>query len=194
MCNNLTIKRSIEGDLLSQSELYDSIRWKYFKLAFSFTHSQAEANDIINNSYIKMMNKFHTLRDINTFWGWVKKIIYNEAITYTRSRARLCTFSRLDDCLESHRIFNEDDSVYSMNYIKIILDTLETFPEKRKETLLLRIVDGLTHEQIAKKLNIALGTSKSNYKRGLDVLKATVKKNYVDDWNLIEKKLKMLQN
>lgn len=185
MIDNQIIINSISGDSISQTKLYNLITKSFYNLVKKYTKCNSEIMDILHNSYMKIINKFNTLKDINYFWGWSKQIVHNEAVSFIRNKKIYNTLSYLEENLEAIKIYSNtleiNESTISIEKYKILHESIEKLSPRRKEIVSMYLVQGMKQKEISKKLKISLGTVKSNYKRGLDVLKDIVLKNYKEE-------------
>ncbi len=132
-------------------------------IRYSAHHTEAE--EIVNDGFLKIFHKIETFRPSYksyeaSFVGWIKKIFIYTAIDHYRKNNKSITIPILDD-RHLEIIENSASPVDKMSYNEIIALVQKLSPAYRT-VFNLYVLDGYTHEEISKQLNISVGTSKSN--------------------------------
>ena len=130
-----------------------------------YTSRHEDADEICNDSFLKIFKEICNYNplyadEVNSFKGWIRKIMIYTAIDHLRKNNK---HSFTGD-FESSVIYmtdNEENALDRMSYAEIIAAIQQLSPAYRT-VLNLYIIDGFTHDEIAKQLDIAVGTSKSN--------------------------------
>lgn len=199
------VKLCILNDSKAQQKFYN---YYYKKITRTWTYQynyidQFIKEDILQESFIIIFNNLHTIRNIkpNIVMGWCKKIVKNKIIDYIRSK-KLDTISidklqndndTINDIKENyitytinkniiHNFFiNTTDNSYleskNIEYNQI-LDAIEELPKQYKKIFKMYAIDNLKHREIANKLNISVGASKSSYSRARIIVKNKLFNNY----------------
>jgi len=131
-----------------------------------------DAEDIIQESFVKAFNNLNTFRGESSFGAWLKRIVINQSITFLRKRK--LEFSDIDHL----HIVDESDSENHFPEIDPgkIHETIKTLPEKARVVLNLYLLEEYKHKEIAEMLGINESTSKSQYQRARLLLKEKLKK------------------
>ena len=124
-----------------------------------------DAVEIYNDSFLKIFKEIYHYKplytdEVSSFKGWIRKIMIYTAIDHRRKNNK---HSFADD-FETSVIYlpqNEENALDRISYEEIISAIQQLSPAYRT-VLNLFIIDGFTHEEIAKQLEISVGTSKSN--------------------------------
>lgn len=159
------IKRCMTNDRESQKKLYISFYGYGMAICERYTKGKEDAMEIYNDSFLKIFKEIHRYKpsyenEMNSFIGWIRKIIIYSAIDYNRKYYKQNMTTDGDNNLMS--IPSKEESVLdSMSYEEIILAIRDLSPVYRT-VLNMFIVDGFSHEEISSQLGIAVGTSKSN--------------------------------
>lgn len=156
------IRRCREGESRAQELLYR----RYFSFAMSlcirYTLDQTEAMEIVNDSYMKVLRNIREF-DINkSFKSWYGKILVNAAIDNYRKNARYSSNLQVIEEEVSEIIEPEISSQLSANEI---LSLFERLPEHYRITFNLYEIEGYSHEEIGRMLDISTSTSRSNLAR-----------------------------
>ncbi|MBA2341024.1 MAG: sigma-70 family RNA polymerase sigma factor [Pyrinomonadaceae bacterium] len=119
-----------------------------------------EVDDLVQDVFLQAFRKLHTLRDANTFGAWLATIARNRAVDFHRR-------ARADEEL------SEENAVRSADEAKAeeILGVIRRLPEAYRETLVLRLVEGLTGAEIAARTNLTPASVRVNLHRGMKLLR-----------------------
>jgi len=146
-----------------------------------YTKRKEDATEIYNDSFLKIFKEIHRYKpsyenEMNSFVGWIRKIIIYSAIDYNRKYYKQNMTADGDNSL-MYIPAKEESVLDVMSYEEIILAIRDLSPVYRT-VLNMFIVDGFSHEEISNQLGIAIGTSKSNlFKAKLQLQKILKKDN-----------------
>ncbi len=183
--NNLTIlsekshiENCINGNRKSQKELYDFFSPKMYAICLRYAKNQMDAEDILQDAFVKLFNNLCKYRGEGSFEGWVRRIFVNTAIEHLRRNNVKFTDS---DGLENSITDNHESALDGL-YEKDLLKTSMKLSEGYRTVFQLYAVEGYSHKEIAKKLGITESTSKSQFSRAKAILRdvltnKTTKKN-----------------
>jgi RNA polymerase sigma-70 factor (ECF subfamily) len=119
-----------------------------------------EADDLVQDVFVAAMEKLGTLRDSNAFGGWLARIARNRTVDFLRARKR--TTELPDDLPASEREPSEAERV---------LAAIRQLPEAYRETLALRLVEGMSGPEIAARVGLTPESVRVNLHRGMKLLK-----------------------
>lgn len=163
------LSRYIRGCALNQRESQKKIYNSFYGYAMSicdcYVHNEEDAVEILNDSFLKVFKEIHHYKpayvnEINSFKGWLRKILVYTAIDHFRKNKKHQVVGELDTSLV-HYEYIEETGLDKLSYDEIIRFIQELSPGYRI-VLNLFIVEGFSHEEIATQLGISVGTSKSN--------------------------------
>ncbi|MCY7421390.1 MAG: sigma-70 family RNA polymerase sigma factor, partial [Chitinophagaceae bacterium] len=80
------IENCISGNRKSQKELYDMYAPKMFAICLRYTKNQMDAEDTLQEGFVKLYNNLHRFRGEGSFDGWVRRIFVNTAIEHIRKK------------------------------------------------------------------------------------------------------------
>ena len=160
--------------------MYDSFYSYGMAICDRYTRHKQDSIEIFNDGFLKIFKEIHRFKpsysdELNSFKGWLKKIMIYTAIDYNRKYHKHSFTAEL----ETTMIFvpaNEEDVFDMMSYDEIIQAIRELTPAYRT-VLNMFIVDGFSHEEIASQLGTAVGTSKSNLSKAKQQLQKILKKD-----------------
>ena len=130
-----------------------------------YVNREEDAVEILNDGFLKIFKEIHHYKpayanEINSFKGWLRKIMVYTAIDHFRKNQKHKVIGELDTSL-IHTPTNEENGLDKLSYEEIIRFIQDLSPAYRT-VLNLFIVEGFSHEEISDRLGISIGTSKSN--------------------------------
>ena len=162
-----------QGNRFAQNRLYEAFANRLFRVCMRYVRHQQEAEEVLMNGFLKFFRGLNTFeyRDDNSLEVWLKRIMVNEALMHLRRQKSLPVF------VES----NEADEWISAETPRSDLDAEAIYaailelPTGYRTVFNLYVVEGYTHEEIAKQLNINAGTSKSQLSKARVMLQQKLK-------------------
>jgi RNA polymerase sigma factor (sigma-70 family) len=149
----------------SQKVMYNSFYGYAMAICDRYTGNQEDAVEILNDGFLKIFREIHHYQPayadvVSSFKGWLRKIMVYTAIDHFRKNQKHKVVTELDSVVYQVEAVNED-AVDKLSHDEIIRAIQELSPGYRT-VFNLFIIEGLSHEEIANKLGISTGTSKSN--------------------------------
>jgi RNA polymerase sigma-70 factor (ECF subfamily) len=167
---------------MSAKEQFTSDAMQYapqlFSTALRMTRNRSDAEDLVQETYIKGWRSFHTFQEGTNLRAWLFRIMTNSYINKYNAKKRKGTEVELDDVEELFlykRLGSIDQSQLSSSAEDQMLDlftddevkgALESLPEDFRIPVLLSDVDGFSYKEIAEMLEIPMGTVMSRLHRG----------------------------
>ncbi len=154
------IDRSREGDQSAMESIYEKLKGKFFGVSYWYTQNRAAAEDILQDSFIKIFTNLHRLDDNQAFLSWSYRIVVNTCISYLR-KARRQTQKSVS--LDSVKDFVGEDKCGENEDLKkkTIKEALKELPSGLRSVFILHDVQGYKHKEVAEILKCSEGTSKS---------------------------------
>ncbi len=164
------------NDFKAQMLLYDKYVKAMYNVALRYVVQTDVAQDIVQESFIKVFKKINTYNGTVKFGVWLKRIVINQSIDYLKKR-KLKLVS-IDD-----KVFNIEDKsenwkVMQPIHINDIINGINQLQEKYKIILQLFLLEGYDHQEISEILNISQTASRTQLLRGKNKLKTFLNKNY----------------
>ena len=156
----LLIKGCRNGDRSSQLRLYEHFYAYGMGISLRYSSNREEALEVLNDGFLKAFTKIDLYNPIYPFKVWLRKILINSSIDYHRKYHKLTGGEALGYEAET-KASTHNLGLENLAYDDLIKVMQKLSPAYRL-VFNLYIVDGLTHKEIAKKLTISEGTSKSN--------------------------------
>lgn len=169
------IEQCKQNDRKAQLSLYNQYCDGMFVVANRFVKDSMEAEDIVQESFIKAFKRIHQFKGEVTFGAWLKRIVINTSIDILKARKQ-----RLTELEEVHlKVIDTStdgdwlmEDVISLDDIK---QAIETLPDKYKYVVMLFLVEGYDHQEISEILGITEVASRTQLSRGKSKLKELLK-------------------
>jgi RNA polymerase sigma-70 factor (ECF subfamily) len=123
---------------------------------------RADVDDLVQDVFLAAWNRLAALRDPAAFGGWLTSIARHRAIDFHR---RAVESAELPEDLTAH------DATAARAEALAVLDTIRALPEAYRETLVLRLVEGLTGPEIAARTGLTAASVRVNLHRGMKRLR-----------------------
>jgi RNA polymerase sigma factor (sigma-70 family) len=166
------IKGCLAGNRRDQELLYRRHASKLYAVCLQYSATDDEARDILQDGFIKIFENLVHYKHEGSFEGWMRRIIVNTALEKYRSKH---TLYRVDDI---ELIPELDAEPYNEDYAGLeatdLLDIIRELPPKYRMVFNLFAIEGYSHKEISKMVNISEGTSKSNLSRARVILQRKV--------------------
>ncbi|HEX2533492.1 MAG TPA: sigma-70 family RNA polymerase sigma factor [Chitinophagaceae bacterium] len=162
------------GDRKMQFELYQRFAPKMFAVCLRYAGNHEEAEDILQEGFIKVYRKIGSFRGEGSFEGWIRRIFVNTAIEHFRRKTYLQPITEK----EENTVEGDYLSVLDNLAEKDIIGLVQELSPGYRTVFNMYVVEGYTHKQIAEILGISEGTSKSQLSRAKLILQDLVKKHF----------------
>ena len=156
------------GNPAAAKQLYSMYSKAMYNTLIRITGSQEDAKDLLQDSFVKAFSSIDQLKDDLAFGGWLKRIVVNKGIEFTRKHNN--EYLEVSDMLAEPEEVDVSPSI-SMDVINMKIAGL---PDGCREIFTLYLVEGYTHKEISGFLGITESTSKSQYHRARKLLKESL--------------------
>lgn len=168
------INASRLGSRDAQFQLYKLYNKAMFNVSLRITNHWEEAEDVVQESFVKAFRGLESFRGDSTFGSWLKRIVINDSLT--KVKARKLNFTPMDESLQY--IPDEDDDGYDIERdlsVANVKAAMNQLSDGYRTVLSLYLLEGYDHGEIAEILDITESTSKTQYKRAKDRLRLILK-------------------
>jgi len=134
----------------------------YVRVAYKYLKSLEDAEDCVQEAFLKVLKNKHTYNSTGSVEGWVKRIVINTAIDrYRRKTSAKVVYDT--EKVNSFKGSEEVETLYGEGIPhKMVLEAIQSLSDSYKRAITLYLIEGYNHREIAGMLNISEGTSKSN--------------------------------
>jgi RNA polymerase sigma-70 factor (ECF subfamily) len=166
------ISGCLKGNRRDQELLYRRHAAKLYAVCLQYSCNDDEARDILQEGYIKIFENLIHYKHEGSFEGWVRRIIVNTALEKYRSKHNLYRIDDIDEIAEPNA--EPDNEDYAGLEAVDLLQIIRELPPKYRMVFNLYAIEGYSHKEISKMVNISEGTSKSNLSRARVILQRRV--------------------
>ena len=162
-----------KGDAKAQRILYDLFKGKLMGLCRRYTQSREEAQDVLQESFIRIFTHINQLKSSEKLESWMKSITVRTAISYYhKGKGRALMFSNVEESA-GHQVADETSlQNFSDDHLISLVNAL---PDGCRIVFNLFAIEGFSHAEIAEMLKISEGTSRSQFYHAKYLLKEKLK-------------------
>ncbi|MCK5573087.1 MAG: sigma-70 family RNA polymerase sigma factor [Bacteroidetes bacterium] len=157
--------------------LVDQYKDRAVMLAFRFVRNREEAEELVQDAFVRSYHALHTFRGDSAFRTWFYRILYNLCMTRVARKGKRVPVLRIDDSPGLTESIPDEDAVNALEQLEekemagILSDELLKLPDKYRIPLTLFYTDEMTYEEIGEITGAPLGTVKTNLFRGRHLLR-----------------------
>ncbi|OLY91975.1 RNA polymerase sigma factor [Cnuella takakiae] len=167
------IEGSLRGDRKAQSELYHRFAPKMYGVCLRYAANAEEAEDILQEGFVKVFRKLESYRSEGSFEGWVRRIFVNTAIEHFRRKTHLQPLTEKEEETYEGSYLTALDNMAEKDIVALVQQLSPGY----RTVFNMYVVEGYSHKQIAELLGISEGTSKSQLSRAKQILQDLVQKH-----------------
>lgn len=154
----------------AQKQLYEHYYDMMFRICYRYLANSHDAEDIVVEGFLKIFEKIKKFeyRNSSSLKNWMQTIMVNESLMYLRQHKRI--------------LFSDNEHIFEQNYtidetleIKDIHKAIAQMPTGYRTVFNMYVVEGFSHKEIAKSLNVSEATSKSQLSRAKKYLQRIIK-------------------
>ena len=168
MTDEEIIKGCIQEDESCQRELFRRYAGKMLGVCQRYARNTGDAEDIVQDAFIKVFEKIYQFKSEGSFEGWIRRIVVNTAL-------KKYTIIRYDKEVSGYEITDRNESsmeasAYAHLNEKELLGMINNLPDGYRIVFNLYVIEGYSHKEIARMLEIEESTSRSQYTRAKAML------------------------
>jgi len=159
-------------DASSQREVFNRFSSRMLGVCHRYARTSADAEDILQDAFIKVFDKIHQFKFQGSFEGWIRKIVVNTAL-------KNYSVSRYEKEVVGYEVKDKDETImepssYSHLTEKELLALIHNLPDGYRLIFNLYVIEGYQHEEIAEMLGIQPGTSRSQLVKARNMLQKQI--------------------
>ena len=164
------------GDAAAFAVVYDRHSAAAYSLAHRMTQARSCAQDVVQESFLSLWRSDSYCAEKGSVRNFVLGIVRNRAIDALRQERRRGAQERSDEAAVAGLSARDrtDDEVEQREVQRLLRGALAALPEPQQRALELAFFEGLTHAEIAQRLDAPLGTIKGRIRLGLNKLRAQI--------------------
>ena len=156
----------------AQELLYRTYADKMYRICLAYSGDRDIAKDLLQESFVKVFKKIDSFNENGSLEGWIRRIVNNTAIDHYRKATKIQTTDNFENVTEKD--IESAAEQLSLLHKEVILGFIKKLPEGARNVFNLFAIEGYSHKEIANRLNISEGTSKSQYNRARSLLKSWI--------------------
>lgn len=167
------IQGCLKRDRRSQQQLYKHFYAYGMSICIRYTYDEDAAIQVLNDSFMKVFNRIKKFDQSKPFKPWLRVVFVNTAIDYVKKKQRLM---KKQELTAAEHVAAQEDILSQIGYQELI-GMIQKLSLAYKTVFNLFVIDGFKHEEIAQKLGISVGTSKSNLSKARAQLQKMIIEN-----------------
>jgi RNA polymerase sigma factor (sigma-70 family) len=167
------IDRCKAGERKAQELLYKQFAAKMLGVCMRYAVDRMEAEDMLQNGFIKVFQKIADYRGEGSFEGWVRRIMVHSSIEYYRKHHKMLQVVNTDDAAHEPAV---DQVAISNLDARVLLGLIQQLAPGYRIVFNLYALEGYSHKEIAAMTGISEGASKSQLSRARGILKEQIAK------------------
>jgi RNA polymerase sigma-70 factor (ECF subfamily) len=177
MTEEAILSGCLQNDAGAQRELYTRYSPKMLSVCYRFAHNREDAEDMLQEGFIKVFSQVHTFQNKGAFEGWVRRIMVHTCINHLKKNKK---FNESVDIIYANGVQVREESVPSIVQAKQIVECIRLLPLGYRTVLNLYAIEGYTHKEISAMLDVEESTSRSQYTRAKQMLEdILIRKNII---------------
>lgn len=167
---NEILKGCMARDRLSQKQLYEIYYPYSMSIAIRYIQDQQIAELAVNDSFMKVFNNMKKFDLNKSFKPWLRQIIVNTSIDHLKKKNK----HKLNSSISEAENLSERENILSSISYDELIQLVHKLSDAYRTVFNMYVIDGFKHEEIANKLGITIGTSKSNLNKARTKLKVLI--------------------
>ncbi|MDA3819996.1 MAG: sigma-70 family RNA polymerase sigma factor [Candidatus Delongbacteria bacterium] len=173
------VKGCKNGNQQSQRILYEALYNKMLGVCMRYSSEPNEAKDLVQDGFITVFKKNKTYNFKGSLEGWIRKLIVNNAIDQLRKKKKmLYSFEEESGINNMEDTGKEETEEKKLLHLKAetIVRLIQKLTPAYRAVFNMYVIEDMSHKEIAKQLDISIGSSKSN----LSKAKVRLRKLYIE--------------
>jgi RNA polymerase sigma-70 factor (ECF subfamily) len=170
------INGCLKGDRRTQEELYRRFSPKMYAVCLRYAGHAEEAQDILQEGFIKVFKKLDSFRSEGSFEGWIRRIFVNTAIEHFRRKRYLMPVTEKEENTIEGKYLSVLDNLAAADIMALVQELSPGY----RTVFNMYVIEGYSHKEIGDILGISEGTSKSQLSRAKVILQDMVRK-FIDN-------------
>lgn len=165
------IAACLNGKRSAQHKLYEHYAGVMFGICLRYTGNRADAEDVLQDGFIKIFNSIKSFRQEGSFEGWMRRIIVNTALNFLRQKKR----ENFIEFTANHLVNVQEDEYFDPEIEpQQMMKLIQNLPIGCRTVFNMYAFEDFSHKEIALQLGISEGTSKSQLSRARKMLTEAV--------------------
>jgi RNA polymerase sigma factor (sigma-70 family) len=176
MTEEAILRGCLQNVAAAHKELYETYSSKMMAVCYRYGHSREDAEDMLQEAFIKVFSQIHTFENRGSLEGWIRRITVHTCINILKKNKR---FNESVDIIHASAIMINEDTIPSIMQAKEVVECIRLLPIGYRTVLNLYAIEGFSHKEIASMLDIEESTSRSQYTRSKAMLEEILVKKRI---------------
>jgi len=167
------LQQCLEGKQRAQMEIYNRYYKAMYNTALRIVKHTAEAEDVMQESFMNAFTKLKTFKGDVTFGAWLKRIVINNSIYHYRKQQKNQT-TDLDDVMykvEDNNAVAFDRSGYTELKAQKVMETMKSLKDNYRVSLTLHLIEGYDYEEMSEIMGISYANCRTTVSRAKESLR-----------------------
>ncbi len=167
------LKSCMQGKQSAQLEIYNRYYKAMYNTAFRIVKDSAEAEDVMQESFLNAFTKLHTFKGEVAFGAWLKRIVINNSIHHYKKQQKIRAVD-LDEVM--YKV--EDNDAVDLNAdgfaelkAQKVMETMKSLKDNYRVSLTLHLIEGYDYEEISEIMNISYANCRTTISRAKESLR-----------------------
>lgn len=170
------ISGSIKSDKQAQEALFNQYSRVMLGVCYRYARNRQDAEDMLQEGFMRVFSQIHQFRSEGSLEGWIRKIIVHTCINQIKKNKK---FSETIDLIHAHSIVSREEMIPSIIHAKEIVECIRLLPIGYRTVLNLYAIEGYSHREIGRLLDIEESTSRSQYARAKSMLEEILRRRNI---------------
>ncbi len=167
MTEEAILQGCLSNNAAAQKALYEKYSAKMLSVCYRYAHNREDAEDMLQEGFIKVFGQIHTFQSRGAFEGWIRRIIIHTCINNLKKNKR---FNESVDLIHATSMQVKEETIPSIIQAKQVVECIRLLPIGYRTVLNLYAIEGFSHREIGEILDIEESTSRSQYTRAKAML------------------------
>ena len=167
-----------QGDQKAQFEIYRLYYKSMYNVSLRIVNDESEAEDIMQEAFLKAFRKINTYRGEVGFGAWLKRIVVNRSLDYLKRKK-----VHFEDLTSLSTLIPDDSESYNEVNVENIKEAIRKLPDNYRIVLSLYLIEGFDHDEISQILGISNPASRTQYSRAKSKLRELLKGKEIIQYN-----------
>lgn len=170
------IKGCLENDRKSQEQLYRKYFGSMLRMVSRYTKDKEASQEIINNGFLRAFKKLNTFTNSGSLEGWLRKLVFHSLSEYFKQHNKYVQLLVFEEPVKAPTTNGAETALHQM-YYDDVMKLVNTLPPATKQVFELYAIEGFSHMEISKQVNISIGTSKWHLSTARKQLQSLINNN-----------------
>ncbi len=169
------VRDCIKNSALAQEKMYEKLSSRMFPVCLRYIGEREKAKDVMHDGFITLFAKLSDFRGEGSFEGWARRIFVTACLMYLRKNDVLRNTEQIDGTVPVADIRLDPKETEKLD-VQLLMGIIAEMPAGFRTVFNLYAIEGFSHKEIAKMLNMSEGGSRSQLSRARVWLQNRLKK------------------